>query len=292
MRSSPRPMPALVATVALTLAATSAAQSTPPRLLHPLDHPTARLASLHMPMNLAFVAQASSGPVWTAQGLWQAKPAGLHGLQAVQDASPANDPVWDPSSRAWYAYVYGALVRVEPEGSLPVVLESLPGHDFDVRAARGLVVYRDPNRDQLVLQRLGPRGGRRVLLEGEFYNPRFSPDGTRIAVSQLCDGGGHLWLIESETGVTRDLGRGYDPAWKPDGTTLLFLRLDDNGHELTASHLYTYMPGSGVTRHLATTRSHLVTRPTFSPDGRWIAFVDDVSGQVMASPLPESGGAR
>lgn len=283
--------PTLAAALLLGLASSASAQTAPEKLLLRPNLQTDRPASLDEPLTFPVAELASPKPTWNAQGIW-IRPAGLHGLAKVLDASPANDPVWDPGSQAWYAFAYGTLVRVEPEGSLPVVLDSLPGHDFDVRAARGLVVYRDPNSDQIVLQRFGQSTERRVLLAGDFYNPRFSPDGTQVAVSQLKNGGGHLWLVETETGTTRDLGKGNDPAWRPDGRQLLFLRLEDNGHELTASHLFLHEPASGATRFLATARKHLVTRPAFSPDGSWIAFVDEASGQVMAARLPKIGAER
>jgi len=275
----------------LGLAPQALTQPAPERLLLRPELTNARMASLEAPLTFEFFEPAASGPVWNGEGLWRTRPAGLHGLRTVLDATADNDPVWDPGAQAWFAFAYGALVRVDPAGGLPVVLDTLPGHDFDVRAARGLLVYRDPNSDQIVLLRLAS-GERRVLLSGDFYNPRFSPDGRWVAVSQLKNGGGHLWLVDSETGGARDLGKGYDPAWRPDGRQLLFLRLDDNGHELTAAHLFFYEPASATTRFVATSQRHLVTRPTFSPDGRWIAFVDEQSGQVMASPLPAIGGVR
>lgn len=284
-------LPLLVAAL-LGVATSARAQTAVERQLLRPDPRIAQRATLDAPLIFAVVAESAATPVWNGQGLWPTRPAGLRGLHAVLDATPANDPVWDPSAAAWFAFAYGALVRVEPDGRLPVVLESLPGHDFDVRAGRGLLVYRDPTTDQIVLLRLDGTAAPRVLLSGDFYNPRFSPDGSQIAVSQLRDGGGHLWLVDTASGRARDLGRGYDPAWRPDGRQLLFLRLDDNGHELTASHLYLCQPVSGAVQRLATTRRHLVTHPTFSPDGELIAFVDDVNGQLMVARLPEIGGGR
>ncbi|HEY3450379.1 MAG TPA: hypothetical protein VGK67_28755 [Myxococcales bacterium] len=285
-----------VLTVAMLLgqAGFASAQGTSDRwLLHP-DLQARRTASLDEPLSLGRSESARPQPVWTAEGLWQTRPAGLRGLSKLAaEATPANDPVWDPSSQAWFAFAYGALVRVEADGRLPVVLANLPGHDFDVRAGHGLVVCRDSAKDRIVLLKTGSAGQERVLLEGGgFYNPRFSPDGSQVLVSQLKNGGGHLWLVSTASGQARDLGEGYEPVWKPDGKQALLLRVTDDGERLTSSSLFLLDPATGAVRLLAAPRRHIVTRPALSPDGAWLAFVDSESQQVMVARLPEAGGAR
>ncbi|MGC4116564.1 MAG: hypothetical protein QM765_18700 [Myxococcales bacterium] len=285
---TPKTLLALAAVTLMGTAELARAQTVP---LRP-DLQT-RIASFDEPLALGRADSPRAHPVWTAEGLWSARPAGLHGLSKLAEAAAANDPVWDPSSKAWFAFAYGALVRVEPDGRLPVVLASLPGHDFDVRAAYGLVVCRDVAQNRIVLLKTGSEGPGKVLLEGaDFYNPRLSPDGSQVLVSQLKSGGGHLWLVSTATGKARDLGQGYEPAWSPDGKRALFLRTEDDGERLTSSTLFQLEPSTGAIRLLAAPRSHIVTRPAFSPDGAWVAFVEAESQQLMVARLPEAGGAR
>ncbi|HEY3450212.1 MAG TPA: hypothetical protein VGK67_27910 [Myxococcales bacterium] len=282
MRSNSR-VPALALAIALGFSATAFAQSPDRELLFHPNLDTDLPATFDAPIVLGRAVAAD--PVWTRTGLWADRPEALWGLAQVEDARP---PVWDPSSDTWFAWALGMLVQVRPDGSLPVILESLPGHDFDIRAAKGLLVYRDPARDEIVLVRLDGKNERRVLLSGfHFFNPRFSPDGTRIVVSESRAEGGHLWLIEVDGERATDLGRGEQASWSADGRHLVFLKIDHDGHRLTASSLYTRDIASGVERRLAVTRAHLALQPRLSPDGRFVAFVDEETSSLMLSRLPK-----
>ena len=275
------------ATVASSLPA--AAQLPAERLLFQPNLQTDLRPTLESPMTLGVRGKLQApAPVWTRDGLWATRPERLWGLARAQAAGL---PTWDPSTRAWYAWALGALVEVRPDGSLPVVLDSLPGHDFDLRAAQGLVVYRDPARDAIVLQRLDGAREQRVLLSGwRFFNPRFSPDGKRVVVSESRSQGGHLWLVPLEGGAPRDLGRGNEPAWHPDGKRIVFTRFENDGKRRTSSTLLSLDLRTGLTVRLAFSREPVLARPTISPDGSWIALADDDTGEVVLAPLPLKEG--
>ena len=80
---------------------------------------------------------------------------------------------------------------------------------------------------------------KRNITEKDLFNfvwagdPQVSPDGSRIAfikvtVNDRKDGyNTAIWMVETASGVTRQLTRGTrdaNPRWSPDGQYLLFVR--------------------------------------------------------------------
>jgi Tol biopolymer transport system component len=140
-----------------------------------------------------------------------------------------------------------------------------------------------------VLQRLDGSGQKRGLFSGhQFFNPRFSPDGSHVIVSESRAGGGHVWIVPTAGGKPRDLGRGNQPAWHPDGKRLLLTRFENDGYRHTSSSLFLLDLSNGTQKRLAKTHEHIILHPSFSPDGSWIAFAEERSGDVMLAPLPKA----
>ena len=63
---------------------------------------------------------------------------------------------------------------------------------------------------------------------GDYVQPRFSPDGTRLAYSRPDDQTGNrdVWVTDIERGtstrLTTHVANDWNPAWSPDGTQLIF----------------------------------------------------------------------
>jgi hypothetical protein len=241
--------------------------------------------TVERPMALGLRGQLKApAPTWTDSGLWATRPEKLWGLSTV---AAAGQPVWDPSTNAWYAWAMGMLVEVRPDGSLPVVLDSLPGHDFDLRVAARRVVYRDPEKDEIVLVDLDT-GARKRLMQGwQFFNPRLSPDGSKVLVAESRAGGGHTWLVPVD-GAPKDLGQSYHASWHPDGKQIAFVRLVHDGRVISASTLFLMDVHTRFERQLAVTRAQPLTRPAISPDGASLAFVDGRTNEIYVAPMPRS----
>lgn len=260
-------------------------------------HPEAKVAqerpTLAQPMKLGFLGKKERliTPVFTHEGLFAAAPEKLWGLGKFP-GDLSHPPVYDPSSETWFAWSNGMIVEVRPDGALPVIVEDPLGHDFDIRAVNGLIVFRDPNRNEIVLQSLNRNASgdyeRTVLHRGiQFFNPRFSPDGDKIVVIEDGPRDGRLIVTDLKTRRTMDVGVGYQPAWAPDGKTLYFMDFENDGYNFTASSLHSRDLERGVTKKLFESKTVIATQPSVSRDGRSIAFFDEVSRDVAVATLPE-----
>jgi serine/threonine-protein kinase len=164
------------------------------------------------------------------------------------------------------------------------------------------------------------------LPPASYLAPRFSPDGTRLSYGVGGFGDYQLWVYDIELGVPRALtstGENVVPVWSPDGTRLVFRRdselfsiaADGSGEPervgdgttgfpsswSTANILaFLHSAGPGEPLGLWTLEMDGESQPEgfieaaslwpdFSPDGRWLAYVSDRTGEfeVYVRPFPE-----
>ncbi len=96
---------------------------------------------------------------------------------------------------------------------------------FDV-ANNGTVVYvpEDPRSLVLVDRSGGIRGA--IGQNHNYHSPRFSPDGSRVALDFTSPDGRDVWLLRLLDGTltrTTFLKDGHDPTWTPDGQFVSFI---------------------------------------------------------------------
>ena len=116
---------------------------------------------------------------------------------------------------------------------------------------------------------------------GGKFNPRYSPDGTRLAY--VCDIDGsesyHLVVYELATGQHTDLTPNIFHAlqanfcWSPDGQQLAFLS-DEQGHFSTY-----IVSASGGDAELILDTGHPAWEVEWSPDGKHLAVCCEMHGQ-------------
>lgn len=249
------------------------------------------------PVTTARKATRLPDPAWTRHGLWALPPTPTRESGDV----PVSQAVYDPSSDAWFAVTAGVLVRLGPDGAQTAFLDDVQGRDFDVRARERVVVWREQG-DRIVLARLGDggraasrTGDRTVLLDGQrFFGPRLSPAGDAVLVSERRPGGGHVWVVDLDSGAARDLGVGHGPAWHPDGRHVLFARIEHDGRHVTGADLYVRALDEAAPVRLTATPDRAEMEPAVSPDGRLVGFVDGRTGDLLVGALPKAwrGGAE
>ncbi|GEM_PF-1028762 len=155
--------------------------------------------------------------------------------------------------------------------------------------------------------------GRRVFLTEHPENdaqPAFAPDGTAVALTSGRTGQGDLYVYRlrgEPAGLMRLTfeagGSELYPAWSPDGDRLAFV-----GHLGASDHVYlvdrvgALLAVTDETSRRLRLREHLrdltpgwsgtCLAPSFSPDGRWVAFLSRTKAARPADlyVVPAGGG--
>lgn len=115
----------------------------------------------------------------------------------------------------------------------------------------------------------------RVGSGDRFFAAAVSPDGDKVVFQGLTTG---LHLYVRSAGTLRYIGPGTAPAWSPDSTRLVYEVTEDDGHDIVASELFIYEVAGDRVSALTTTDLVVERRPSFSPDGKSLAFDDNTGG--------------
>ena len=153
---------------------------------------------------------------------------------------------------------------------------------------------------EIYVKTLAP-GGREIQLTSdgnENLQPAWSPDGTQIAFFSRKKGG--IWMIPALGGTARRLtGFGGKPAWSPDGSRIVFqsvgiLDYSPTGLAITlpSSTLWMVDPRGGAPTQLTQPGNPNGGHgaPTWSPDGKKIAFSSVSASLQEIWTIPANGG--
>ena len=127
------------------------------------------------------------------------------------------------------------------------------------------------------------RGGRtRELLPSlcrhcGLRDPHFSPGGRTIAFVEHGEGTARIRTISARTGRRKHIlaRRGLDPDWAPGGRRVAFTSYwrEKRETDIEGGDLYVVRADGTRRRLLMRTEQVVATEPTWSPDGRWIAYI-------------------
>jgi serine/threonine-protein kinase len=106
---------------------------------------------------------------------------------------------------------------------------------------------------------------------GEFYTPRYSPDGSRIAMFVGAFDDADVWIVDlargTRTRLTFSDKADWAPVWSPDGETIAF-----SSGRAGIGNLYRKPADGSEEAERITESEHLQAPASWSPDGRFIAF--------------------
>jgi Tol biopolymer transport system component len=229
--------------------------------------------------------------------------------------------------------------RLEVSGAAVPVLQGIGGDPssgagyFDIASDGTLAYLSGDLADRDVYLALVDRAGkaeRAPLTPRGFGYPRFSPDGTRIAMNvgvNPAGTDGDLWIFTPSTAAMERLtfsGNAVYPSWTPDGTRIGYVDMQSGGILLKAAdgtgsselvtktqdpslpeswspdgHTLAYVQLSKTTDIILQSLGGTPTLferdasgPVFSPDGRWIAYSSPAAGESNVFVRPVVGDGK
>ncbi|MEQ1831579.1 MAG: amidohydrolase family protein [Candidatus Eisenbacteria bacterium] len=183
-----------------------------------------------------------------------------------------------------------------PAGAWNVDEPPGPHHDakLDTRTGTWMSVDVSPDGRQLVFDLLGDLyllamggGEAKSLTHGMAWDeqPRWSPDGKRIAFTSDRSGGDNLWVMDADgshaRAVTQETFRLLNsPAWSPDGQYLAGRKHFTSTRSAGAGEIWLYHVSGGkdgVQMTKRRTEQKDEGEPAFSPDGRYLYWSMDAT---------------
>ncbi len=123
-----------------------------------------------------------------------------------------------------------------------------------------------------------PSGNTDILLDqpNAISNPRFSPDGSQLAMTMVTNSNLDVWVLDVRRGSlarwTTDPGEDFGPVWGPDGLIAYSSEYDDNGPD--GPGLAWQKGSGGMPERLSKTPivGNWEFPATWSPDGRYLVY--------------------
>jgi Tol biopolymer transport system component len=257
--------------------------------------------------------QVSGGPVSLVRGL----------TRVANQAGPTATANYAVSADGTLVYLEGRNLGTQGAGLSTLVWVTREGREEAVAAPPRAYFYarispdgtrvaldvRDQQLDLWVWDLTRAMLTRLTFDPGEDEFPAWSPDGKRIAFSSSRGGGSAaitnlFWVAADGTGAVEQLAKGetrqlFPAFFSPDASRLVVVgaaQADTENDDIGIVSVAAGLSGGNAPTEI---RPLLNTRfgelnPSLSPDGRWIAYDSNESGQseIYVRPFPEVDGGR
>ena len=165
---------------------------------------------------------------------------------------------------------------------------------IDVREGTWMNLDVSPDGREIVFDLLGDiyvlpiEGGEaKSIASGVAWQmqPKYSPDGAKIAFTSDANGGDNLWVMDKDGAnahaITKETFRLVNsPAWAPEGAWLAVRKHFTQRRSLGAGEIWLYHKSGGDGVALTTKKNDQkdLGEPAFSPDGRYLYYSYDATG--------------
>ncbi|MGN3975012.1 amidohydrolase family protein [Tsuneonella sp. SYSU-LHT278] len=203
-----------------------------------------------------------------------------------------------------------ATQHAPPASTVPETAKGEAASTWDVEAPQGLTLRKVPvntNEGTWMNVDVSPDGARIAfdmlgdiyvmpiaggtptrIAEGLSYDqqPRWSPDGTRIAFVSDRGGGDNIWLMRADGSDKKPLTKEdfrllNQPSWSPDGRYIVAKKHFTTARSLGTGEVWLFHVdgGTGVQLVKRVDEKHQkeLGEPTFAPDGKTIYFTRDIT---------------
>ncbi len=178
------------------------------------------------------------------------------------------------------------------EVSAPGADFNYKNHQFSTNEGTWMNLDVSPDGKTIVFDLLGDiysmpiTGGKAKAIRSGIpfeIQPRFSPDGKKIAFTSDAGGGDNIWVMNTDgseaKAVTKEKFRLLNnPYWTPDGNYMVARKHFTSQRSLGAGEIWQYhiSGGSGVQLTKRKNDQQDVNEPCISPDGKYLYYSEDV----------------
>ena len=193
-------------------------------------------------------------------------------VDAASDGQAEDEPKWDVEN---------------PPGEwreITIDTDETTWSSIDVSPDGGTIVF-DMLGD---LYTVGIAGGVATSLTSGIawdMQPKFSPDGTRIAFISDRGGADNLWVMDADGSNARAVTEEkehliHNPAWSPDGDWIVVRKGYVSTRSIPSGEIWMYHASGGeglqvVERPHGEQSQKNIAEPVFSPDGRYVYYSQD-----------------